>query len=272
MTRACVFLVAFALIAPPVAAAADPVVRTSTSRSAPQFGDTFTYTVDATVDPADADSTVITTDIGVLTRIAAPVTRREEQDGATHVTLTERLACLSAGCVQAAGERLVTIPRPHVRVGAVEVTGPPFDLIVTTRVPRAEVASVQPDYRRPSGPMPMRASIDPGLLEAILVAAGGLLLVAGVAGLLLPLVRRRTSAPTALLRADALRRALRLLRESTTRPAPDRRRAASHVARLVTPSGLSSEAARIAWSRPEPVPPDLTTLADRVERETGETR
>ena len=269
MRRACAVLVAVALAAPQVAAAADPVVRTSSSRSAPQFGDTFTYTVDAIVDPGASDSTLITTDIGVLTRMAAPVTEREERDGAMHVTLTERLACLSAGCVEGAGERLVTIPAPRVRVGAVEVAGPPLDVIVTTRVPRTEVASVQPDYRRPTAPMPMAANMNPRMLERILVAVGGLLLVAGIVGLLGPVVRRRPTSPTAPLRADALRRALRLLRESTTRPAPDRRRAASHVGRLVGASGLSSEAARIAWSRPEPVPPDLATLADRVERDGG---
>ena len=62
---------------------------------------------------------------------------------------------------------------------------------------------------------------------------------------------------------------LLLLRESATRDSEDRRRAASLASRVVRELELARSAAGIAWSRPDPGPPDATTLADRVEHADG---
>ena len=64
-----------------------------------------------------------------------------------------------------------------------------------------------------------------------------------------------------------LAHALRLLRESARRPAADRRRAADYVARAVPRDrgDAAAEASRIAWSAPDPQPPEVVALADRVE-------
>ena len=83
-----------------------------------------------------------------------------------------------------------------------------------------------------------------------------LLLVVGVAGLRPAAVRRRTSAPTARLGADALRRALRLLRESATRAGAGPTSCRSPGARASRRGDSPRRPPRVAWSRPEPVPPD----------------
>jgi hypothetical protein len=269
MRLACVVGAVLALTLAPVARGAQPVVRATATPAAPSFGDVVTYTVDVSVAPGQADAATVATDVGVLTRVAAPTTVRVVEGGVGHVTVTERLACLVARCVTGAGGRVVTIPAPHVRLGGIALRGTPTRLRMRPRVaPRAVRASV-PTFRRPTGPPEVTQRVDPGSLEALLVAGGSLFLVAGVAGLALPVIRRRARlAPEG--RGDALRRAVELLRESTARGTSDRRRAASHAGRLVGESVLAADAARVAWSRRNPGSPDVTTLADRVERAAGE--
>ena len=254
-----------ALVLGPVARAADPVVQTSVAPGAPRFGDTVTYTVSVSVPTARADRVTVATGTGVLTRVAAPRTARTDEGELTRITVTEQLACVVAGCVTGRGGREVTIPAPRVRVAGTEVTAAPTRIRVRPRVPLAAVGADDPAFRRPSTQPEVTSRVDPRVLEAVLVAAAVLLVLGGIAGLVVPLARRRTrAAPVA--RGDALRRAVRLLRESAARGTADRRRAASHAGRVVGAQPLASDAARIAWSRPEPVAPDLTSLADRVER------
>ena len=61
-------------------------------------------------------------------------------------------------------------------------------------------------------------------------------------------------------------------RESAGRTQSDRRRAAALAARVVAEPSISRDAAVVAWSRPEPGPPDAVVLADRVESSRGRGR
>ena len=91
------------------------------------------------------------------------------------------------------------------------------------------------------------------------------MLLAGV--LLWPLVRSRRASPHER-QADALARALALVRAARARPAPDRRRALGLLSRTLRrrgDAGEASAAADLAWSEPEPDPDRMGQLADRVE-------
>ena len=87
-------------------------------------------------------------------------------------------------------------------------------------------------------------------------------------------VRRRDDRCRRVAAPGGLAHALRLLRESARRPVPDRRRAADYVARAAARRGSDSaaDAIRLAWSAPDPQPPEVAALADRVEATTGATR
>jgi len=75
------------------------------------------------------------------------------------------------------------------------------------------------------------------------------------------------------LDGSPLTRALRLLRESSTRSPADRRRAASLLSRLLGAGGneadLAANAQRVAWARPDPSRRDTEGLADRTQRSLG---
>jgi hypothetical protein len=83
-------------------------------------------------------------------------------------------------------------------------------------------------------------------------------------------MRRRTTDSGERLRGG-LEHALRLLRESARRPVSDRRRAADYVARAAGTRGsdVAVDATRVAWSKSDPQPPEVTALADRVETTLG---
>lgn len=255
------------LAVPPAAHGALPVVRVSAEPQAPRFGDTLTYTVDVAVPRGHAGSTRVTTDVGVLTRVAAPQTTQSVEGDVAHVVVTERLACLVARCVARAGERVVGIPPARVSVGGVELRGAKVSLRVGPRVPLAVVRAPEAAFRWPSGVAALTARVDPATLQAALAAAGCVFLIVGFLVLARPLFGRERHAAAG--RDDPLLRAIRLLRDSTTRDASDRRRAASHAGRLVGETPVAIDAARVAWSRRDPRPADVTALADRVEQAGG---
>jgi hypothetical protein len=136
-------------------------------------------------------------------------------------------------------------------------------------VPETAVKESRARYRfddtvHPSG-APSRAAIVAFVLLAIVcVAAAALLLAPGVK-------RRRTTDSGDRLQSG-LEHALRLLRESARRPVSDRRRAADYVARAAETRGSGVavvDATRVAWSKHDPQPPEVTALADRVETTLG---
>ena len=160
-------------------------------------------------------------------------------------------------------------PRP-VAAGAggrrgTTVAAIPASVRVGTRVPAPEVSAAEPPFTRPHELPGVGYRVSPAAIEASLVAVGVVLLVAAALGIAVPVVRRRRETARAAGAADPVARAVRLLRESAGRDAPDRRRAAGLASRVVDRPDLSLDAATIAWSRPEPGPPDATSLAERVE-------
>jgi hypothetical protein len=195
-----------------------------------QFGDAFTYVAEGPVGS-----------LAPFTAIGEP--RVERTDGVVRVTY--RLACLSEACLGSG-------PTRRVRLGTTTI-------VVRGRVTPAEVAAGLSAYRRNTA---LPAHADARSASWALAAVAGLAAVAAVAAFLLALPRRRAH-------VDALERAVRLLRESVRRAAPDRRRAADLLARITPDDGLADEARAVAWSRRDPAPADAEKLAARAAREVA---
>lgn len=152
-----------------------------------------------------------------------------------------RLVCLTAAC---AGRT--------VSVGGVSIR-------VTGRVTAKQVAAARPPYVAPTE-RPPKQGFDL-LAAALFVAAATLAVVAGILAVAGLRRRRRGRAPI-----DALRRALRLVRESAGRPPGDRRRALDHLAATLGDEPPADRATQLAWARPAPGPEATVALADEVAR------
>lgn len=151
-----------------------------------------------------------------------------------------RLVCLSEAC---AG-RTVTLGGTTIRV--------------RSRVTREQVVAAKPPYRIPAA-LPPASGAD--RTDTFLFGAAG---AAAVLAAALALARRRQ--PAAEHPIDLLQRALRLVRESSSRPPPDRRRALDHLAATLGEAPPAERATRLAWARPEPDPATTRAVADEVGR------
>ena len=144
--------------------------------------------------------------------------------------MTETIACLSAACLEKRGE-LITLPqgtRVGGRRGCQRPCRPGDGGVARSRRGGPGAGPVVPAARRPARPdLPHVAGIAAALL-ALLGSAFSL----GAAVLAAPLRPSRADRRRAV-DADQRRRAVRLLRESATRDAGDRRRAASLASRVV---------------------------------------
>lgn len=188
----------------------------------------------------------VSLDLGLWTALDAPRTATE--DGAT--TVRQRVVCLVEACLPEDGPRRVPLP---VAVAGTARAG--ATIVVEPRVTPAQVEAGNEAYRRDEAVAPPARHRGAVLLLGLAAAA---LLALAVA---LAVPRRRG----ADLREqdDPLARALRLLRESAARPAPDRRRAADLAGRVAP--ALAGPARSLAWSRPEPGPAEVEELAGRLE-------
>ena len=184
--------------------------------------------------------------------------------------MTETLACLTSDCVPSRPGQAATILPARVTLDGATVAADSVTVRVGSRVSRAEVKAAQPPFTYPKELAAPTNRLDPATTEVVLAVIGLGLIALGIAILVTPIRRRRSRAGAA--RVDPVARAARLLRESASRDVPDRRRAASLAARVVREPDLSTDAATVAWSRPEPAPPDATLLAERLERVTGSGR
>ncbi len=256
-------LVAFAVLAAaPSAVAESVVVRATVDRQVVGLGDPFLYVVEVR---GPSGSTVFA-EPGPFVVAAPP--RRSVSDGGKVVRIEQQLICLDRGCAPDSRTRRVALPPVRVISGGARTLGAPVTITLEPRVPETAVKESRARYRfddtvRPAG-APSRLAIAALVLLAIIcVAAAALLVAPGV-------VRRRTTDSGVLLRGG-LEHALRLLRESARRPVPDRRRAADYVARAAGTRGsdVAVDAIRVAWSEPDPQPPEVTALADRVETTLG---
>jgi hypothetical protein len=247
-------------------AAPAPSVTATANPDTPLFGDPFSYVVVAST-TGDVGRVRIVDGVGPFARVGPTRTTRSVSNGVVTTTVTETLACLTAACMSSSPDgRSVTLPRARAVLEGGTSTASAVTVRVGTRVPASEVTADEPPFRRPHELPAAGYRSSPVLLEAALGIAGVLLLGVAVLGVALPIVRRRKDGGRAAAEADPVGRAVRLLRESADRATADRRRAAGLASRVVEAPALSLDAATVAWSRPEPAPPDATSLADRVER------
>lgn len=151
-----------------------------------------------------------------------------------------RLACLSDAC---AG-KTVSVAGVTVRV--------------LPRVTAKQVTAAKPPYRAPTA---LPAASGPGAASSLLFAGAALLVLLAAALVVSELRGRRGEAPV-----DRLRRALRLVRESSARAPGDRRRALDHLAATLGDAPPAERATRLAWARPEPEPAATRGIADEVAR------
>lgn len=254
-------LVGVALGAAVPAAAADRVVvRTRLDRQSVGLGQPFLYTVEA---QGPSRMTVLA---GIAPFVAVAPPKRSQSEGGRLVRIEQRLICLDRAC--APDKRARRVALPIVRVTGVGSQAPAAHATVTVvpRVPEAAVKASRARYRFDDHVRPASApwGIAVGVLVALAVGS------VAVAGLLLVRGARRAPAAGALRRGTpgGIAYAIRLLRESARRPVPDRRRAADYVARTVghdSRDTAADDARRLAWSAPDPQPPDVVALADRVE-------
>lgn len=261
-------VVALPAQAPAATPAGAPTATLVATPATVRFGDTLVLRADVRV-PEGGDAVVLL-DPAPLTMLAPATATRRDDDGATVITVTQRVACLSPACVGAGPSKAVPAGRVSVRRDGttLAVTVEPVRVVVSGRVDPALARRPTGGYRIDTAVPEPTPPVAPGTLVALLVAGAAVALLAALA-LLWPDARRRQARALVPTDVDAFARAVRLLRESAGRAAPDRRRAADLVARIAR-GGRDEQgrtASAIAWSRPEPAPADALGLADALERE-----
>jgi hypothetical protein len=249
--------------------AAPPQLRAEAQPSSVGVGDELTYVVEARLDAddVDPDSVRVFADTGPFVQVGPARTTRDRDGSALAVRLEQRLVCLDLGCAPVDGVRRIRLPAARVtarRAGGAPVTlrAVPLTLAVEPRIERSAVRAAPPPYRQQTA-LPTAGRGAARLFVPLVIATVVLLLAAALLAVLA--LRPR---PTARPREAELARALRLLRESETRPAPDRRRAAGLVSRVVAAAGagsLADDAARLAWSEEAPDRAATGVLAQRAE-------
>jgi hypothetical protein len=256
--------VAFAVIvATPAAAAESVVVRAAVDRQVVGLGDPFLYVVEVR---GPSGSTVFA-EPGPFVLTAPP--RRSVSDGGKAVRIEQRLICLDRGCAPDGRRRQVALPPVRVLSGGVRTVAKRVTITLEPRVPETAVKESRARYRFDDTVRPARAPPRAAILALVLLA---IVCVAAAALLVAPGIKRGRPTDSGDRLRGGLERALRLLRESARRPVSDRRRAADYVARAAGTRGSDIavvDARRVAWSKPDPQPPEVTALADRVETTLG---
>ena len=255
-----------------VLATADPglaavEVRASAQPATVGVGDVFSYVLEVHVPPegAEPDAADLRASPGPFRVLEPPRLDRTDDESGVVLRLTQRLACLDAGCLPTSGPRRVLLQSARVRVGGAVVTAAPVTVRVRPRVAPASVAGGPRAYRRetllpaPEGPVEPAAAV--WLLGGVALAIAWCAL-AVAASVVRPLRRRR--------RENALERAIRLLRESARHAPPERRVAADLLARVAgDESAVADQATALAWSPPDPSAADAETLAARAAQEAA---
>ena len=273
-TTAGVLIAIAAVAAAPAGAAGEPeplVVRTSAA-PAVTFGDPLRLlvTVLARRDAVDVGSIRTSAPLAPFSQLGPTRVSRVTRGPVGVVTFATSAACLEQRCVAASGPRVLHLPPVRVTADAGDGTALAAsarwpELTVRGRVPAGVTASAA-HFRSDVGPPPVTYRVSPDVLSAILVIAAVVLAVAAIALAALRtvrLVRRRHEVPL-----TDLERALELVRQAERRPPADRRRAVGLLARVLGARApvLAGEASTLAWSRPEPTPQSVSSLADEVGR------
>jgi hypothetical protein len=252
------------LLAPSALAGEPPTVRFLVDRPAVSLGDPFHYTVEAR--SAAGEPLQVIADTAPFTLLRSPVRTRSVSHGVTTVRLVQTLACLDRGCTPLSGSRRVLLPPARASSGDASESARAPAITMRPRVPAAAVAAPRARYRRDTSVPPPSTRVPAGLTAAVLSVVAAALAV--LAALLVGREVRRRGRHGRQAEGDRLERALRLLRESMQRPAPDRRVASDLAARELSALGggaLADDATRIAWSPADPAPADVETLAERAE-------
>jgi hypothetical protein len=261
-------LVLGAAWAPSVAAAATPpVVHATVDHRSIGLGDPFRYTVEA----RGSGPLTLVADTGPFVAVAPPKTSRSGSGGDEVIRVEQTLVCLDRACAPGAQARRVLLPPARASSGGSSAVASAPALIVVPRVPASAVAASRAVYKQQTD-VPPPSTRFPPITGAVLLVVVAALLAAGSVLLLLRELRHPRADALRGRFAGGLEHALRLLRESATRPAPDRRRAADYAARAVAVQGsdlVAEEATRVAWSPPDPEPGEVSALAERIENAIG---
>lgn len=255
--------VALALFCAPSAIAANISLETRVEPATVRFGDSFRYIVEARTH--GTSSLQVIGDTGAFAVVGAPSTTKRHVGGETVITLVEQLACLDRDCLPGATRRTVKMPRAVATEGGTSVRATPVTVRVLPRVARRAVSASRAPYIRQTA-FPSASTTLPFSLAAALAGAVAVLALLGASALAVAELRRRSAErPQPGWTGTRLELALRFLRDSAARSANDRRRAADFAARAVD-SRLADEATKVAWAPPEPMPADVTELAENLER------
>jgi hypothetical protein len=265
----CLWLGASPAAAPARTAAVSPLaVVTSRAPTSIAFGDPVTAVLEI-----HYSATIALSSLRVAPSFDPFVQRSQPAVQLVHAGLFRvrySLLCLTDACLSTHGTRLVPL-------GSVTVTGLAGSRAVSAvgRWPGVRVSSrLAPSalsgkarFRVPAALPSPGYRIAPGNLEIVLIAAA--VLCAAAALTLVPLSLRRVRGRT--LRESnlsALELAIAYVRDSRTRPDPERRRALELLSETVASGGgdpeLAAASARRAWSRHAPTPEDATAFADRA--------
>jgi hypothetical protein len=261
---------------PRAGATSATTVRTSFEPPAVQFGDPLTLHVAARFDNRVVlpGTFRLTSSVAPLTQLGPTRTKRTSRGHLTVVSVSIPTVCVVEACVKRAGETRVHLPvvTGHVtgvdgRVRAVTATWPP--LLIGSRIAAADLSRAAPPLRADTSPAPPTFRLAPNRLALLLDALSVLLAAAGIwiaSRQVVAIVRRRRAASD----VDQLDVALRQLRQSEARPAPDKRRALGQLARILDRRGLdhADTTSDLAWSRPVPTPEGVSELAGQIESET----
>lgn len=267
--------------------------RTDLSPRSVFFGDTVTALVEVTLDRnrVDPDSVRVQTDFSPWKPVASPE-RRRDAETITYLRMSFVLRCLTSSCIstdasavlldkaiQTFGQARVTYAAPEGAVssdrGSLQVPWP--RLLIGARYSARAAQSSGPSsggWRADLLSLPaVTYAVTPGLLFALLLAAGTLL--GSAAGAFAYLVRPRRGSPTRP-RADGppepvltpLERAFALLEDSArVDGAGDQRRALELVAAALAERGdmkLALASRALAWSEPVPGVRETNGLAVRA--------
>jgi hypothetical protein len=261
-----VLLLAHRSSSPAAEPTAPVAVRAAFDQRVAQFGDPVTSRVVVTLDrnAVQPGSLRVTSSVAPFTPLAAATTTRTSSGALETVTITQRLACLTAPCLT----RRLTLPRVHAVVAsrsggnATATTAwrvPTF----RSRVDAKDLARATPHFAVDTSPPAASYRVSPSTAATVLEIVAALAAAGAAALIALQLLGRRHARTEEV---DELTRALRLVREAEQRPAPDRRRALGLLARLLH-GDLGANANDLAWSAPAPEPPAVDALVSRVEQE-----
>jgi hypothetical protein len=276
--KAAVVVLLAALATSASAAAASPPVQARSVLS-PQvvlFGDTVRARIELTVDRTrvDPDSLRARADFSPWELVAPPERARRDANDTSSVRFTFVLRCLTSSCVPASGSSQFDFPAAVVTDsagGRLRVAWP--RLVVNSRkVSSAQIRAARTPWQADLLSMPQVSyRIPPGLLFALLLAAGSVAALAG-AGLALRALPRRRPEPEPLPVPVApplppLERALTLLEAPAVENGnADRRRALELVADALADrdARLAAVARGMAWSADKPSDAETSGLASQA--------